>query len=1312
MIGMTGQASPLGKNGTIGFGDGTNTTSSATLIFTGTSDSSDKLFALNLGSSAGFTLINRSGTLALTNSGAWDNGVSAGVKRVTLSGSGVGTLASRLGNSTSGTGGALSLVKSGTGQWTLTGSQSYTGSTQLDAGTLIFSKTSSLYSGNSANWTKANITTFSGSSATLGLGVGGTDDFTDSQVTTLLSNLGGDSSTGGMRATSSWGFDTTNASSPVTISGSIGDTSGGTGLTLGGRIGVAKLGSGTLTLSSGSNTYTFGTRVDGGELIAGSAGALGSGTGFLNINGGSLNLNGLTFNRGGGIQATAGQLRNGVISGTGSLIKTGTGVFRVAADANANTFSGSAAIQAGVVEVTSVSGTGSAQSLGTGSTAIALGSGNDTGTYRYIGSASGTTNRIFTLAGSTGGGVIEASGASGLLNITGTVTAASGIKTLSLGGTNTGENRIGLISNGNGTVSVDKVGAGTWWLAGANSFTGSFTLSQGTIVVDAAGALGSSERIVGSLAANSSGTAALFLANGRSVTTVDVATLGAGGSQSVFLGNTAGTGTFGGSSKLGRAVNLVAGGTMRFENTWTGTAGGSSVPDVNVTFGNSASLGKVLLANNLTTSGSVRINNGVLSVVNGNVLTGSAGPVIVAAGAELGGAGRVAGTVAGGGWIAPGDSPGILTVTALDPANGSTGFQFEFTGTGSPDYGSPTASKNDVLRIQDLTTPFISSLTASNTVNIYFNVGSLSAGNVFRGGFYTDRQSDFWSSVSGGNFKFYVKDNSGTAASYNGQSYSLFSSLYPSLTVSNTTVFEASSFSGTSGWVSQFSINSSTGPTSYTLSAAASNTTIFVGGTSTISGTVTNTGTGSVDSLAVSGFGITVSPSGSVSGFSPTSGTANINGGIVAGSGLFTGTAAGTFGFTPTATGSNATIGGLATLTTTSTASVTVLAHTSPTLSIITGGGQTVFVGGSFSPISYSLSNPGSNVSGLEVQSLNNLSGASGINAVAAGATGTYSATAPSTGSPTSGNQVVSLQAGDNSTINGANPLTTLSGTFAYTVLAHTSPTLSVITGGVQTIITGGTFAPISFGLSNPGSNVSALDVQSLSNLSGATGGAVLAAGATGTYSATAPSNVTVTSGNQLVSLQAGDDSTINGANPLTTLGGTMAYTVLDHSVGSLSGASTALTGTISLGTWDWQLNSWVGGSGSNSYALYNLATTSPSLTAALDVSGTSQGGDAGFSTNFNLGSYSLIGGGSSSSFLAMYDPTASGTVSGTYTATFTFVTRDQTNLSGATSGNTLILTAQVVVVPEPATIALAGLGAGLAGLLAYRRRKSQKRAA
>jgi hypothetical protein len=274
----------------------------------------------------------------------------------------------------------------------------------------------------------------------------------------------------------------------------------------------------------------------------------------------------------------------------------------------------------------------------------------------------------------------------------------------------------------------------------------------------------------------------------------------------------------------------------------------------------------------------------------------------------------------------------------------------------------------------------------------------------------------------------------------------------------------------------------------------------------------------------------------------------------------------------------------------------------------------------------------------------------------------------------------------------GASPTT-------YTLSAGASAA-TIIAGGTSTI-TGtvtntGTGSADSLAVSGFGVNVSPSgSVTGFSPTSGtiAIGGSLPGSGI---FTSTTAGNYSFTP------TASGSNATAGGAATLTTTS-TASVTVLDHSLASLSGTGTMLTGTISLGTWDWEKNLWVNGSGSNSYALYNLATTSPELTAGLDVSGTSQGGDSGFSTDFNLGTYSLISGGSSSSFLAMYTP--SGTVSGTYTATFTFQTQDQ-NLPGGTPGNTLILTAQVVVVPEPAAIALAGLGAGLAGLLAWRSRK------
>ena len=162
--------------------------------------------------------------------------------------------------------------------------------------------------------------------------------------------------------------------------------------------------------------------------------------------------------------------------------------------------------------------------------------------------------------------------------------------------------------------------------------------------------------------------------------------------------------------------------------------------------------------------------------------------------------------------------------------------------------------------------------------------------------------------------------------------------------------------------------------------------------------------------------------------------------------------------------------------------------------------------------------------------------------------------------------------------------------------------------------------------------------------------------------------------------------------------------TVYAHSNGSLAGGPTPVTSdTISLGEWNWQTNTWTVGTGTLAFSLFNLASTSPaSLTAALDVTGTSSSGNAGFTTNFNLASYSLIAGGSSANYYASFTP--SGTTSGTFTATFTFNTADQ-NLPGKTAGSTLTLTATVVVVPEPATVVLAGVGIAAAVLTLRRRR-------
>jgi autotransporter-associated beta strand protein len=142
-----------------------------------------------------------------------------------------------------------------------------------------------------------------------------------------------------------------------------------------------------------------------------------------------------------------------------------------------------------------------------------------------------------------------------------------------------------------------------------------------------------------------------------------------------------------------------------------------------------------LSATNTYTGGTV-INAGTL-VVDGRIL----GDVnLTSSSARLGGHGVVAGNVTGSGTVTPGNSPGILTIGGLTP--GSLTFNFEFTAN-DPDYTNPLNSLNDVLRITNAT-PFTANLTAANTVNLYLTT-TLTPGitNVFRGGFYTDRNSPF-----------------------------------------------------------------------------------------------------------------------------------------------------------------------------------------------------------------------------------------------------------------------------------------------------------------------------------------------------------------------------------------------------------------------------------------------------------------------------------------------------------------------------------------------------------------------------------------
>jgi autotransporter-associated beta strand protein len=131
-IGNAGANSALGKNGTINIG-GTSQSALATLKYTGTGETSDKV--INLSSTSG-AILDQSGTGNLKFSSAM-TATGLGAKAITLQGKTAGT--GELAGAISDLGGnVISLNKYGSGDWTLSGNNSYSGLTTVkDAGSLL-----------------------------------------------------------------------------------------------------------------------------------------------------------------------------------------------------------------------------------------------------------------------------------------------------------------------------------------------------------------------------------------------------------------------------------------------------------------------------------------------------------------------------------------------------------------------------------------------------------------------------------------------------------------------------------------------------------------------------------------------------------------------------------------------------------------------------------------------------------------------------------------------------------------------------------------------------------------------------------------------------------------------------------------------------------------------------------------------------------------------------------------------------------------------------------------------------------------------
>ncbi|EKQ2967886.1 fibronectin-binding autotransporter adhesin ShdA [Salmonella enterica] len=266
-----------------------------------------------------------------------------------------------------------SLVKTGTGELTLSGDNTYSGGTTITGGTLTADHADSLGSGDIDNSGVLKVgegdleNTLSGSGSLVKTGTG------------ELTLSGGNDYSGGttiIGGTLTVDHADSLGTGAVANSGVLQVGEGELENTLSGSGSLVKTGTGELTLS-GDNTYSGGTTITGGTLTADHADSLGSGD----------------IDNSGVLQVGEGELEN-TLSGTGSLVKTGTGELTLSGD---NTYSGGTTIIGGTLTADH------ADSLGTGAVAnsgvLQVGEGELENTLSGSGSLVKTGTGELTLGG-------------------------------------------------------------------------------------------------------------------------------------------------------------------------------------------------------------------------------------------------------------------------------------------------------------------------------------------------------------------------------------------------------------------------------------------------------------------------------------------------------------------------------------------------------------------------------------------------------------------------------------------------------------------------------------------------------------------------------------------------------------------------------------------------------------------------------------------------------------------------------------------------------------------------------------------------
>lgn len=317
-----------------------------------------------------------------------------------------------------------------------------------------------------------------------------------------------------------------------------------------------KSGPGRLVLA-GNCGYSGLTTINGGTLQIGNDGASGA-PGPANI----INHGILRFDRTGNLTVS------NEISGTGSLMvdcPTGQGIILLR---SANTFEGKVTISSGTLNIDKAAALGSGTKFvelttGLGSLQLEGESILIPATVTFNTSGEPSPGRIRNVSGdhliagpvnlTLGAGNTLITSDGGSLNLAGIITAPLANRTLKLGGTSIGENRVtgGILETAGRIISLEKSGSGSWTLASPNTYTGTTLVSAGTLKVMNNSALGSND------AGTTINTGAKLQLQGAMLDIAEDLTLGTG-SAGATLENISGDNILSGTITRNGALTLIS----------------------------------------------------------------------------------------------------------------------------------------------------------------------------------------------------------------------------------------------------------------------------------------------------------------------------------------------------------------------------------------------------------------------------------------------------------------------------------------------------------------------------------------------------------------------------------------------------------------------------------------------------------------------------------------------------------------------------------------------------------------------------------